>query len=191
MRDFPHGPWGPAHPAPLDSSHTLANGGFSVMRNRDWNGDGFTAARVSLASFLAQAGVSYRPEYGASPDFPRCLAAQTVHVKVCSIRAVLACSAIFEELIRQQNWAMPSLFFPASSLFGHQHRCEVFRTALPKHPMSVTAGRHVAFQTGIFATFNGCQVQFSEERKMTEGKSTARRAAEQTGQKTGNIPGKR
>jgi hypothetical protein len=50
------------------------------MRNRDWNGDGFTAARVSLASFLAQAGVSYRPEYGASPDFPRCLAAQTVHV---------------------------------------------------------------------------------------------------------------
>jgi hypothetical protein len=50
------------------------------MRNRDWNGDGFTAARVGLASFLAQAGVSYRPEYGASPDFPRCLAAQTVHV---------------------------------------------------------------------------------------------------------------
>ena len=51
--------------------------GISVMRNRDWNGDGFIAARVGLASSLVQAGVSYRPEYGASPDFPRCCAAQT------------------------------------------------------------------------------------------------------------------
>jgi hypothetical protein len=56
--------------------------GVSVIRNRDWIGDGFTAARVGRRRpcELAQAGVSYRPEYGASPDFPRCLAAQTVQV---------------------------------------------------------------------------------------------------------------
>jgi hypothetical protein len=86
---FPH-PWahGPRGPPPIRRPSValirLQISGVPVMRNRDWNVDGFTAARVGLASFVAQAGVSYRPEYGASPDFPRCLAAQTVHVSSTS-----------------------------------------------------------------------------------------------------------
>ncbi len=75
------GPGAPPIRRPSVALIRLQISGVPVMRNRDWNVDGFTAARVGLASFVAQAGVSYRPEYGASPDFPRCLAAQTVHVQ--------------------------------------------------------------------------------------------------------------
>jgi hypothetical protein len=70
--------WAPGAPpirCPSVALIRLQISGVPVMRNRDWNGDGFTVARVGLASFVAQAGVSYRPEYGASPDFPRCLGA--------------------------------------------------------------------------------------------------------------------
>jgi hypothetical protein len=71
------GPRAPPIRRPSVALIRLQISGVSVMRNRD----GFTAARVGLPRFLAQAGVSYRPENGASPDFPRCLlAAQTVHV---------------------------------------------------------------------------------------------------------------
>jgi hypothetical protein len=49
------------------------------MRNRDWNGDGFTAIESGLRA-SSPGGSFVPPGVRASPDFPRCLAAQTVHV---------------------------------------------------------------------------------------------------------------
>jgi hypothetical protein len=63
------GPWGLPIRRPSVALIRLQISGVPMMRNRDWNGDGFTAARVGLASFVAQAGVSYRPEYGQAPIF--------------------------------------------------------------------------------------------------------------------------
>jgi hypothetical protein len=51
------GPGAPPIRRPSVPLIRLQISGVSVMRNRDWNGDGFTAAQVSE---LAQAGVAYR-----------------------------------------------------------------------------------------------------------------------------------
>ena len=105
---FPHGPWGPAHPAPLGSSHTLKNQRClcdaqpRLERRRIYS-------RSSQPCELPCTGGSFEPPgVRASPDFPRCLAAQTVHVSSLFLLLVKFSSVTVGKLRGDSNHKNPT-----------------------------------------------------------------------------------